>query len=329
MFSSFRNYIITFLISLVIFGLIGYFAVRIASESLAIETPDGGVDIPDNVITQAPDETTPVDLGTDFSDIKGESFTMILIGTDYRPAVMNDYKVTTTTGGFPDPKRIIEADAIYVVRFDKEKGECMISAIPSNMEVTVNGVRTMLKEVYADRGLQFLIDKVSGVTGLKFDYYTCVHIQDFIDLVDTLGGFTYEVPTDMYYVDNKEGLVINIKKGYQWLSGAQVAQMLRYRGYSDGNVSRMNNTVNFMKSVLTYLTDPQFLPRAIELYSKVINYTKTNLWIENMTDELDLIYALPRFKIVALTYPGSVDGEYFEPKISDAVEMYFRYRTQF
>ena len=28
-----------------------------------------------------------MDLGIDFSDIKGQSFTMILIGTDYRPAV--------------------------------------------------------------------------------------------------------------------------------------------------------------------------------------------------------------------------------------------------
>ena len=328
MFSSFRNYLITFLISLIIFGLIGYFAVRIASESLA---SDPGIEIeqPVDVITQAPDETAQVDLGIDFSDIKGESFTMILIGTDYRPAVMNDYNVTTTTGGFPDPSRVIEADAIYIVRFDKEKGEYMISPIPGNMEITVNGVKTMLKELYAEKGLQFLIDKVSAVTGLKFDYYTCVHIQDFIDLVDSLGGFTFEVPQDMYYEDHKEGLVINIKKGYQWLSGAQVAQMLRYRGYSDGNTSRMNNAVNFMKSVLTYLTDPQFLPRAIELYSKAINYTKTNLWIENMTDELDLIYAIPRFKYVTLTYPGSMDGEYFEPKIAEAIEMYFTYRTSF
>ena len=109
--------------------------------------------------------------------------------------------------------------------------------------------------------------------------------------------------------------------------------MLRFRSYGNGNVSRINNAVNFLKSVMNYLTEPKFMENAVELYSKVINYTKTNLWIENLTDELDLIYALPRFSYVELTYPGSnktsADGEYFEPQISEAIDMYFKYRTQY
>lgn len=332
MFSSFRNYLITFIISLVIFGLIGYFAVSFGLRSFVPDTISGNNGYIETGVDPSAETTSSAEK-PDFSAINGESFTMILIGTDYRPAVMKDYDITSFTDGFPDPKRTIQADTIIIVRLDKEKGECMISAIPSNMSVMVDGVNTQLRELYSEKNLQFLIDKVSSVTGLKFDYYACIHIQDFINIIDKLGGFTFDVPVDMNYTDHKEGLTISIRKGTQWLDGATVAKMLRYRGYSDGNISRMNLAVNFLKSVLNYLTEPQFMSRAPELYKGVIDYTKTNLWVENLTAQLDLIYALPNFTYVDITYPGTTkvsgDVEYFEPQISAAIDTYFEYRKQY
>lgn len=345
MFSALRNFLITLVISLAIFGLIAYFVVNygmntMLTDSTAQKTTEtasagdetGEADGDPGVITgnTAGDTTAP---SIDISTLNGTTFTALLIGTDYRPNVMNDYDLSeenANADGFPEPERTIDADSIMIVHVDKETGVCMLSAVPSNMSVTVDGVSVQLKELYESKGVDYLVQKVTAVTGLNYDYYAVVHIQDFITIIDKMGGVEFDIPVSMKYDDMKEGLSIRLNKGSQTLDGQTAAKMLRYRSYSDGNVSRMNLAVNFAKTLITRLTSSQYAAQAVTLYRSFAEYVQTSFKEEDLVANLDLIYALPSFTFTEITYPGTTKvsngTEYFDPNLSGAINLYKEYR---
>ena len=89
---SLRNFFITFLIALLIFGVCAYFITGFVSDSV-INLINGG-----NVA----ETTEPVEEDNhggdeeaikpiDGEEIKGESFNILLVGTDYRPSLNKDY----------------------------------------------------------------------------------------------------------------------------------------------------------------------------------------------------------------------------------------------
>lgn len=88
MLSATKNFVLTFLIALVIFGLIAYMLVGLVLNNILGTTGEE---------TKAPEDTAddpendgPGNIGIQFGD-GGESFNILLIGTDYRPSDFVNY----------------------------------------------------------------------------------------------------------------------------------------------------------------------------------------------------------------------------------------------
>ena len=82
---------------------------------------------------------------------------------------------------------------------------------------------------------QKTLDAVNELTGLNIQNYILVDTEALIKLVDLIGGLNFEVPTDMKYDDSSQNLHINLKAGYQKLTGEQVEQVVRFRHNNDGS----------------------------------------------------------------------------------------------
>lgn len=78
------------------------------------------------------------------------------------------------------------------------------------------------------------IRAVNKITGLDLKYYILVNTEALTKLVDLIGGLQFDVPADMKYDDSAQNLHINLKKGMQTLTGAQVEQLVRFRHNNDG-----------------------------------------------------------------------------------------------
>ena len=85
--SAVRNFIITLILSLLIFGLIAYGIVQFALGAFGLNgkgDESQGTDSitvePDGSVTDSPDDPKTWD------DVKGDSFTVLLIGTDHQPS---------------------------------------------------------------------------------------------------------------------------------------------------------------------------------------------------------------------------------------------------
>ncbi len=335
MLSGLKNFIITFCVSVLIFGLIAYFVVHAVSASLSGAATDPVSPDDTSATTTASDITSADTQEPNPPDLQGESFTILLVGTDYQ-SVFEDYDSATVNRGntgFPIKPRVIHADSILLIRVDKETRSYVFTSLPSNMRVLVDGAYTTLGDLYAEKGMDFMRRKVSALTGYNVDYYAAVSVEAFAKIIDKVGGVYYTVPTDMYYEDPAEqekGAVIDLKAGSKTLTGKEAAAMLRYVQYADGDRSRMDLAVSFAQTVLKKITDPSYISKLDSLYLDISPLLETNLTINALTANAELIAAYPEFHTVELTYPGSTvtqDGQtYFEPNTSEAVNMFRSYR---
>ena len=223
---SLRGFLLTLLIALLVFGVCAYFISGFVTDSLtdllsgeagevttAVSTDAGG-----EVITPIVDE-----------NVKGESFNILLVGTDYRPSILNDYhpnvskqyptfenseKLIGLNGALPEyPYRTVNADAVVLVCVNKEKQAFTYLQIPSCMQLVIGGVTTTVAELYYDKGLDYFVNKMSGITGVQIDYYAVTSIEQVANVVNAMGQITYTVPCDMQYTDEISGLTISLTAG--------------------------------------------------------------------------------------------------------------------
>ena len=332
-----RNFLITFFLSLLVFGLIAFLLVQFTTSAFELNQNEAGTDTTP-AETKGPSgpsgtETDSQDLP--LVDIPGESFTVLLVGTDYQPDVYQDYTVAPGTydeNGFPAEPRLVEADTIILLRINKETGECIYCAIPATARITVEGLTYQLKELYGLKGINALCTKVMAMTSLPIDFYAVITMSSMRSLIDDLGGITYYVAADMHYEDPEIGLSINLRRGSQKLNGENAVKMLRYAGYADGDVSRRQCGVNFLKELFKKILSKTDIGGAAVAYTKYASYVETNFTISDLGKFAELIFAYPRMTVVDYTYPGSVigngDSAYFSANIARAIDYFSRYKYQ-
>ena len=350
MLSAVKNFAITLIVSLLVFGTIAFFVAPAIEQGMTMggkstestdgsgesKLPDGYVYVTDDsgaTVTDANGNPITEPAPTNGEDVKGKSFNILLLGNDYQPDVLTDYNLSGKNAeidGFKIKERTINVDTIILIRVDKEKGQFIFLTIPSNTQVYVSGGNTTLSALYSKYGLDYLCQKVRALTGLNTDYYVSMSIPNLVSALGAIGDISYMVPTDMYYKDEEQSLTINLKKGQQTLTPEQALQLLRYNSYPDGNISRMATGVDFLKAVLDKLSSDSYKEKAQSVYNSVIGYADTNFTVDDLQNNIELLFSYPKFEKVNISYPGVTKSEnstyYFVPSYTDAIESRRKYR---
>lgn len=358
MLSVFKNFAVTFFVSIVVFALIAYFSMSVIQNVMAIgddivTSPPVGTDESDtdydttelykyvtddsgNIVTDDNGGlvTEVVDLNSDPTNvIIGDSFNVLFIGTDYQPDIFNDYDLTEYNNdiiGFKVKERRFSTDTLILMHVDKEQEAFVFTAIPANTRVMVGGGTMAIGALCTDFGVDFLCDKVTALTGLEIDYYVSMKISDCISLINTIGGIEFDVPVDMSYVDESQQLEIKLKAGVQTLNGEKALQLLRYNGYTNGNTSRMEIGTRFVKALFEKMTSAEYFAKAPGIFSSVSYCMETNFSVDDFASHLELLFAYPEYQTIDIQYPGTVisyEGvHYFEPDVLTATETFRQFR---
>ena len=109
-----------------------------------------------------------------------------------------------------------------------------------------------INSVYGSEGYVAAATAASKVLGgVPIHYYVVLEPDGAKKIFDAMGGVYVNVPMDMYYVDEGQGLKINLKAGPQLLNGDQTMQYLRYRsGYVNGDLGRISAQQEFLRMVV-------------------------------------------------------------------------------
>lgn len=340
---SLRSFFITFLIALLVFGVCAYFISGFVTDSLT-----------DLLSGDPEEETTPAvtdDVGETIEpildeEVGGESFNVLLVGTDYRPSILGDYhpnvksqyptfknsaQLVGTGGDLPEyPYRTVHADAVVLVCVNKEKQAFTYLQIPSSMQLTIGGVTTTVAELYYDKGLDYFVNKMCGITGVQIDYYAVTSIEQIANVVDAMGSVSYTVPCDMQYTDEISGLTISLAAGAQSLGGKDVAGLLAFDGYTNPALSRDKTALSFLKALAQKMTNVTYLNKAAGIFANAAKYVHTNFTANDLAANLDLIFKYSAYTVNTVEYPGSYyyrDGiRYFNPNMPAAITTMSKYK---
>lgn len=177
------SFLIALLVSLLVFGLISYFitsAILSPNEETEAESKPGDEE------TKNPEEQqmlTPDEI----EKIKGESFTVLIAGYDLQEA------------GF---------DAMAVLDVNKEKQQVTVYPMNADTKVYVGHgdtypLNVRIGDLIKYKNMQYVLDKVNAVTGLKAEHYITFTAEGFIEAFDAFnqkGDYTYIVPKDMEHI---------------------------------------------------------------------------------------------------------------------------------
>ncbi len=353
-----KSFGIAFLVSAILISIAAVFVTNAVEDILLgvfEKTPDGFSDI----LSSTKDEEDKNEEGVKdedntLKDLNGESFSMLIVTTDYRPKVFSNYlpdpseidKTDKEAGYLEEGFRITGASTICLVQCSKEYGQYIFTPIAANTNVATPSGYDTLYNVYGYYGFDFFMSKIQSITGVAIDYYAVVNCTDIKPIVDVIGAVYCTVPCEIFtdgkvYVGSTgAGKIKALDPEVEFDSfleectdniGPSSMGLLLYSDYSDGIEDELIISDGYTKGVFRNFAKLSGKGQAA-VWSRVEGYATTNITAEFFEKNSDLIGAFTDDIAVTVNYPGmfkpSSDAQLstFEPDISGGVETLSKYR---
>ncbi|MBR5496092.1 MAG: LCP family protein, partial [Oscillospiraceae bacterium] len=161
------------------------------------------------------------------------------------------------------------AQTYMLMRFDAVEKVVYISALPNNTLSTVNTKTATLSEHYEYGGVSQVITAVENAYKVSVDRYVHFNKQNFVHLIDMIGGVEYYVP------DNLKRGSVNLFAGVQLLDGRRLYEFLTYQNSGD---SRREQTIDaVMLALINNTIGENFVQYLDTVYYTLINEVDTNV----------------------------------------------------
>lgn len=148
------------------------------------------------------------------------------------------------------------SDTVMLIRADPEANTISMLSFPRDLQVDIpscdggGGFRSRINEAYTYCGPKGTLQTVKQLTGIGVNYMITVNFRGFKQIVDKVGGVFLDVDR-RYFNDNSAGggsyATINLRPGYQKLSGGPALDYVRYR-HTDSDFYRIRRQQEFVKA---------------------------------------------------------------------------------
>jgi LCP family protein required for cell wall assembly len=173
--------------------------------------------------------------------------------------------------------------------------------------------------LFALGGIETTKQEVGKLLATPVDRYLKVNLDGVTKLAEALGGVEVDVPKRMYYVDNAQGLYIDLYPGKQLLKGKNLEGFLRFRHDERGDLGRMERQRLVMAQAFRKLAQPSTIAKLPELLQLAGKDMVTDLSPIEMTQ---LMSALGHTKLSTQRVPGRLywhnDLSYWMPDANQA-----------
>jgi len=149
-------------------------------------------------------------------------------------------------------------DVIFAVQI--HNGITRVIQVPRDTYVETAGQGVMkANALYGVLGPAAVKQQMSQLIGMPVQHHLKVNLDAVAKVADALGGVEVEVPKRMVYVDNSQGLYIDLDPGLQVLKGEKLEGFLRFRHDEQGDLGRMERQRLVINQVFRKLAQPATL----------------------------------------------------------------------
>lgn len=235
------------------------------------------------------------------------------------------------------------SDTIIVCSYNPRTQKASMLSIPRDTYVgTGYSAYNKINSLYSSGETpEKTLAAVNELTGLNIKNYIIIDTEALVKLVDLIGGVEFDVPKDMKYDDSEQNLHINLKKGYQKLTGNQVEQVVRYRHDNDGSsysyeygnedYGRMRTQRSMIVAVAKQTVKLKNITEIKNIVNIIQEYVDTNMDFSKIKDYIPYAVKIDFETIEAEQLPGASDKRngiwYFfndEEETTSVVDRLFR-----
>lgn len=197
-------------------------------------------------------------------------------------------------------------DVILLARLNPESRAVSLVQIPRDTfaDYAERSYRKLNGAASALGGIEGMRDFLSAALGIPIDHYAAIDLDCVGDAVDAIGGVTLDIPMDMDYEDESQGLSIHLKAGRTTLDGDAAEQFLRFRsGYVTADLGRLDAQKQFISAFLAQLKSaslPSLCRTARALYRQV----RTDLSLAELLRLIPVALRISQDRLTMLTLPG-------------------------
>lgn len=134
-----------------------------------------------------------------------------------------------------------------------------------------------INALYSLGGEEELKRELSERMGSTIRHHVIVNLSALRHLADLLGGIEVDVPKRLYYVDNSQGLMIDLQPGRQVLKGRGLEGFLRFRHDEAGDIGRLERQQLALQALFRKLGQPQSVVRLPSLLLASSKEIRTDL----------------------------------------------------
>lgn len=269
--ASIRNFIISFLISVVLFSVIAYFGVDyvVAIMNQSDDSADDGLN--DDELSRLTSDATGI-------------LNLLLIGTDeYQYTSASDLQENENANGFTVGDMVKETYEgltdvdlknydtkivfMTLVSFNSYRQQVTVTAFPAEMTVAANDSEIGLADAYyfAQNELygldkNYFVNAISAAVGMQIDYSATIDIDDYVKVADNMGGLSVRCPEN----DSESG----ITAGQQTLSSEQLHRLITKDDYQD-NRSKTQFMTNVTTAALDRICSTAYYINADEAFERI------------------------------------------------------------
>jgi len=151
-------------------------------------------------------------------------------------------------------------DVIATLRV--EGGLTRLTQIPRDTYVEAQTYGPVkINSLYSLGGTETLKQEITSRTGRPIRHHLIVNLAGIRHMADQLGGIEVNVPKRMRYIDNSQGLRIDLQPGPQTLKGQDLEGFLRFRHDQMGDIGRLERQQLALRALFRKLTRPDQLVR--------------------------------------------------------------------
>lgn len=222
------------------------------------------------------------------------------------------------------------ADTIMVCSYNPKTQKASILSIPRDTYVGTNKLKASpsykINAVYRNgKNIDGMVDAIEKITDLEINNYLVVDTDALRQLVDAIGGVTFNVPIDMKYDDSTQNLHIDLKAGVQKLNGQQAEWLVRFRHnnngtsypfeYGDNDIGRMRTQREFITEVMKQTLKPENILKLTQILEIAFNNVTTNMTFDTIKDYIPYAVSFNTENLKTGVLPGT-------PEMANRVAIY-------
>ena len=209
-------------------------------------------------------------------------------------------------------------DTIIVCSYNPKTSNAYMISVPRDTfvgtsEETAKGSEK-INSLYSRGGPDKIVKAVENITSVDIDYYAVIDNNAVVEIVDIIGGVTFDIPIDMDYDDPTQDLHIHLNAGVQNVNGSEAEQLLRFRHnndgtsypaeYGDNDFGRMKTQRNFIMETLKQTLKIKNIFNAKNIIDTVFENIETDLVVDEVLGYVPTVVDINFDEISNYQLPG-------------------------